>query len=87
MQFTNIANLKNNACKIISAVEKGNNAILTKHGRPVAVISHLSENELEDYILSHHPKFKKSLETVYKKSLKRKGKKIEKIIKESESTL
>ncbi|MDD5687946.1 MAG: type II toxin-antitoxin system prevent-host-death family antitoxin [Elusimicrobia bacterium] len=87
MQFTSIANLKNNACKIISAVEKGKDTILTKHGRPVAVISHLSEDEIDDYILTHHPKFKNAIEDAYKNSFKHKGKNIEKLIKSLENKL
>lgn len=87
MQFTSIADLKNNTCRIISAVEKGNNTILTKHGRPVAVITHLSEDEIEDYILTHHSKFKNEIETAYKNSFKHKGKNIKKIIKELENKI
>ena len=46
------------ASEILRAVrEEGAEYIITYQGRPMAVLLPVDEDELEDYVLSHHPHF------------------------------
>ena len=48
--------------EVIRRIQKQGPVIVTRHGKPVAVIQPLTEEELEDFLLLHHPKFRKGLE-------------------------
>jgi len=65
MKFVNVRELKNKTSAVLHYTENGKDVIVTSRGKPCAVIHHLSEDEIEDYILLNHPQFKKRL----KKSL------------------
>lgn len=65
MKFVNVRELKNQTSAVLHYTENGKDVIVTSRGKPCAVIHHLSEDEIEDYILLNHPQFKKKL----KKSL------------------
>ena len=62
MRFANVKELQKDASGIISSVERGEDAIITKHGKPVAVIYPLNEDTVEDYLLQHSPKIRKKIE-------------------------
>ncbi len=55
MKFTNVKELQKDASGIISLVEKGEDVIITKRGKPVAVIYPLTEDMVEDYMIQHSP--------------------------------
>ncbi len=40
--------------------------IITKNGRPTAVLHHLGEDDLDEYLLEHDPKFRKLIEKRWK---------------------
>ncbi len=61
MKFTNVKELQKNASGIISLVEKGEDVIITKRGKPAAVIYPLSEDEIEDYMIQHSPNIRKKI--------------------------
>jgi prevent-host-death family protein len=50
-----IKELKNTASKVIEEVGAGERVIVTKRGRPAAVI--MSINDAEDFVLSHAEEF------------------------------
>jgi prevent-host-death family protein len=50
-----VKELKNTASRVIERVEAGERYIVTKRGRPAAVI--LSVEEAEDYVLAHAEEF------------------------------
>jgi prevent-host-death family protein len=62
MKFANVKELQKDASGIISLVEKGEDVIITKRGKPAAVIYPLSEDEIEDYMIQHSPNIRKKIE-------------------------
>lgn len=57
-----IRDLKNRATEILRAVsEKGSAVVITRHGRPTALILPIESPEAEDYVLSHAPEILSSL--------------------------
>jgi prevent-host-death family protein len=74
MKFANVKELQKDASGIISLVEKGEDVIITKRGKPAAVIYPLSEDTIEDYMIQHSPSIRKKIEEGLKDS--REGKTI-----------
>jgi len=68
MKFANVKELQKDASGIISRVEKGEDVIITKRGKPAAVIYPLSEDEIEDYMIQYSPGIKKKIEEGLKDS-------------------
>jgi len=62
MKFANIKELQMDASGIISRVEKGEDVIITKRGKPTAVIYPLTEDVIEDYMIQHSPTIRKKIE-------------------------
>ena len=57
-----IRELKNRATEILRGVEVGKApVVVTRHGRPTALILPIDSPEAEDYVLSHAPEFVASL--------------------------
>lgn len=52
-----VTDLKNHATEIVARVEKGAEFVVTKRGRPVAVLLpvDLDDDDLADWVLAHHP--------------------------------
>jgi len=61
MQTATIRELRLAASKVLARSRKGP-VILMNRGRPVAAIESLRGQDLEDFLMMHHPKFLKSLE-------------------------
>lgn len=58
MPKVGVRELKNRTSEILRAVrEEGAEYIITYQGRPAAVLLPIDEEELEDYVLAHHPHF------------------------------
>jgi prevent-host-death family protein len=66
MKFANIRELQKDASGIIHIVEKGEDVIITKRGKPAAVIYPLTEEMIEDYMIQHSPTIRKKLEEGFK---------------------
>ncbi|MBI5025697.1 MAG: type II toxin-antitoxin system prevent-host-death family antitoxin [Nitrospirae bacterium] len=62
MKYANIKELQKDASGIISRVEKGEDVIITKRGKPAAVIYPLTEDVIEDYMIQHSPSIRKKIE-------------------------
>jgi len=57
-----IRELKNRATEILRAIEEsGSSVVVTRHGKPRALILPIDSAEAEDYILSHAPAIVASL--------------------------
>lgn len=57
-----IRDLKNRATEILRAVsETGSAVVITRHGRPTALILPIGSPEAEDYVLAHAPEIVSSL--------------------------
>ena len=58
MPRVGVRELKNKTSEILRAVrEEGTEYIITYQGRPAAVLLPIHEEDLEDYVLAHHPRF------------------------------
>jgi len=69
MKFVSVRELKNKTSQILHYIENGNNVIVTLRSKPYAVLHHLSEDEIEDYIILNHPEFKKKFKSAYQEYL------------------
>ena len=50
MKFMNIRDLRLKTPAVLKAVEKGEKIVITNHGKPQAVLLHLTEDEIEDLV-------------------------------------
>ncbi len=87
MKFVNVRELKANASRYIRDATAGNNVIIVSHGKPQAALLPLSEDELEDFILSREPKYQKMLQRAEREYLKRSGISIERLIAQTKDEL
>ena len=61
MKFANIRELKNKTSEILREAKKGD-VVITSRGKPTAVITAVTEEDFEDYLLENSVKFQKALE-------------------------
>ena len=76
MKFANVAELHNKTAELLRMVEKEEGVIITRRGKPIALLHGLCEEELEDYPLAYHPELRAEIEEAYQQSLEVKGKEI-----------
>jgi prevent-host-death family protein len=69
MRFANVRELKNKTSEILRSAEK-EDVVVTSNGKPKAIIKGISEEDFEDYLLEHNPKFLTALEKARKEYLK-----------------
>ncbi|MEE9192313.1 MAG: type II toxin-antitoxin system prevent-host-death family antitoxin [Candidatus Aerophobetes bacterium] len=69
MVFANVRELRLKTAEILRKTDRGEHVFITYRGKPRAVIQRITEDEIEDYILLNHPKFKEKIEEAYKESL------------------
>ena len=66
MRFVNIRELSKSPSKYLKSANEKGDIIITRNGKPFAVISKIDESELEDYVLAKHfdleKEFKHALE-------------------------
>ncbi|MBI5074667.1 MAG: type II toxin-antitoxin system Phd/YefM family antitoxin [Nitrospirae bacterium] len=62
MKFVSMRELQKEASAIVGLAEKGEDIIITKHGKPAAVIYPLNEGDMEDYLIEHSPSIRKKIE-------------------------
>lgn len=87
MRFANVRELKNKTSALLHFTENGEDVIITSRGKPCAVLHHLSEDDIEDYVLLNHPDFKKKLKKAYQEYLAGKTVDIDKLIRKAEEDL
>ena len=61
MKLASVKDVKNKLSDYLKKAER-EDIIITRNGRPTAVLHHLGEDDLEDYIVEHDPKFRKIIE-------------------------
>lgn len=81
MKIASIKEVKDKLSQFLKTAET-EDIVITKNGRPNAVLHHLGEDELEDYLLEHDPKFRRKIETRWKQYLQKGGRSLEEILKE-----
>jgi prevent-host-death family protein len=61
MKFANVRELKNKTSEILRKAEK-EAVVITSRGKPRALVTAISEEDFEDYLLEHSPKLLDILE-------------------------
>ncbi|MBI5676743.1 MAG: type II toxin-antitoxin system prevent-host-death family antitoxin [Nitrospirae bacterium] len=61
MRFAGVKELKQQTMEILKASEK-EDVIITAYGKPTAVIHHITEEDLADYLIENDPGFKMRIE-------------------------
>ena len=64
MRLAGVKELKQQTMKLLNETEKGD-IIITAHGKPKAVLHHLTEEDLSDYLIEHDPGFRTKIESAY----------------------
>lgn len=78
MKMASVTEIRNKFSEYLKYTEK-EDLVIVRSGKPMAVLRHLDEDELEDYLLEHDPKFKAELERRSKYFLKHGGLTIEEV--------
>ncbi len=60
MRFTGIKELKHKTMDILKASEK-QDIIITAYGKPTAVLHHVTEDDLAEYLIENDPAFKNKI--------------------------
>jgi len=80
MKIASVKEVKDKLSQFLKTAEK-EDVIITKNGKPSAVLHHLGEDEIEDYLLEHDPKFRAKIEKRWKKYLQAGGQSIEEVLR------
>jgi PHD/YefM family antitoxin component YafN of YafNO toxin-antitoxin module len=80
MKIASVKEVKDKLSQFLKTAEK-EDVVITKNGRPSAVIHHLGEDEIEDYLLEHDPKFRAKIDKRWKEYLRKGGHSVEEILR------
>lgn len=72
MKMASVKEVKDKLSQYLKRAEK-EDIVITRNGEPTAVLHHLGDDDLEDYLLEHDPKFRRKIERRWKEYLKRGG--------------
>lgn len=72
MKIASVKEVKDQFSRFLKDAVRGD-VIITRNGRPTAVLHHLGEDELEDYLLEHDPRFRRKIERRWKEYVKHGG--------------
>lgn len=61
MRFTNVRELKAKTSEMLRTVERGNTVLVTTHGRPTAMLVPVTEENIEDALLTYSPQLRKKI--------------------------
>ena len=86
MVFGNGRGLRLKTAEILRKTDRGEHVFITYRGKPRAVIQRITEDEIEDYILLNHPKFREKIEEAYKESLEGKVTDLDDLIAQDRET-
>ena len=86
MKIASVKEVKNRLSHFLKTAEK-EDVVITKNGKPSAIIHHLGEDEIEDYLLEHDRKFRAKIEKRWKDYLTKGGRSIEEILQSLDNTL
>lgn len=64
MKFVNVRELKNKTSEVLRIAQEQDIIVLSR-SKPIAIIRHFEEDELEDYVLMNHPDFLAQMEKSY----------------------
>lgn len=61
MKFATVRDLRLDTKNVLAKARR-EGVVITYRGKPWAVMQKMTDDDLEDFILTHHPKFRKALE-------------------------
>ncbi|OGP52604.1 MAG: hypothetical protein A2Y65_08125 [Deltaproteobacteria bacterium RBG_13_52_11] len=64
MRFAGVKELKHKTMDILKQAEK-EDIIVTAYGKPKAILHHITEDDLADYLIENDPAFKDRVEEAY----------------------
>ena len=64
MRFAGIKELKHKTMEILKESQE-EDIIITAYGKPAAVLHHITEEDLADYLIENDPAFKNRIEEAY----------------------
>lgn len=64
MRYAGIKELKQKTMDILKEAEKGD-IIITAYGKPAAVLHHVTEEDVADYLIENDPEFRSKIEDAY----------------------
>jgi antitoxin (DNA-binding transcriptional repressor) of toxin-antitoxin stability system len=79
MRFAGMKELKQKTRELLQAAEK-EDIIITAHGKPTAVLHHINEDDLEDYLIENDPEFKRKIAEAWESYIVSGGVPIEELI-------
>ena len=62
MKFANVRELKRKTSQMLRTVEGGTTVLVTTHGRPTAMLVPVTEDDIEDVLLTYSPTLRKKVE-------------------------
>ena len=80
MKIVSVKEVKDNFSRYLKSAEK-QDIIITKNGKANAVLHHVGEDELEDYLLEHDPRFRRKIEKRWKQYLQKGGRSLEEVLR------
>jgi PHD/YefM family antitoxin component YafN of YafNO toxin-antitoxin module len=80
MKIASVKEVKDRLSQFLKTAEK-EDIVITKNGRPNAVLHHLGEDEIEDYLLEHDPKFRRKIERRWRQYLQKGGRSVKEILR------
>ena len=58
LRFATVADFRVNPSKVFRELGRGKKVVVTRAGKPIGVLIGISDEDLEDFILEHHPAYK-----------------------------
>ena len=69
MRYAGVKELKQKTMDLLKEAEKGD-IVITAYGKPAAVLHHVDEEDLADYLVENDPEFKAKVEEAYAEYLR-----------------
>ncbi len=83
MRFAGVKELKHSTMDILLQSKK-QDIIITAYGKPTAILHHITEDDLADYLIENDPAFKSRIEKAYAEYQSGKGISADALIKRLE---
>lgn len=72
MRYAGVKELKQRTMDLLKEAEKGD-IVITAYGKPAAVLHHVGEEDLADYLVENDPEFRSRIEAAYTECLRAGG--------------
>jgi prevent-host-death family protein len=64
MRYAGVKELKQKTMDLLKEAEKGD-IVITAYGKPAAILHHVSEEDVADYLIENDPEFRSKIEESY----------------------